>query len=183
MPTLRHSGSRALPLFRRLKRLAMPVAALALATTPLLAASTATAGRVQLVKSPGGIEAWLVESHDVPLIDMSILFKGGDLQDRPGKAGTALITGYMFNEGGGDLNPEQFIAARDEIGASIGAEASSESVQVTFQTVSEHRDRAFELLALAFNAPRNEQGSFDRGLRELSGSQESALTDPVRSPA
>ena len=87
------------------------------------------------MKSPGGIEAWLIESHEVPMIDMAVAFKGGDLQDRPGKAGTAMATAYMFNEGGGDLSSEQFIAARDEIGVSLGADAYSEYVQVNFRTV------------------------------------------------
>lgn len=175
MPMFSRTSDAQSPARLALKRLVLPVAALALFAG---ATTSATAGRVQLVKSPGGIEAWLIESHEVPMIDIAVAFKGGDLQDRPGKAGTAMATAYMFNEGGGNLTSEQFIAARDEIGVSLGADAYAEYVQVNFRTVSEYKDKAFDLLSLSFGSPRFDQPAFDRGSRELIGSLENALSDP-----
>ena len=40
-------------------------------------------------KAPGGITAWLVEEHSVPLIAMRFAFEGGSSQDPAGKEGLA----------------------------------------------------------------------------------------------
>jgi zinc protease len=66
----------------------------ALSTVMLAALSVfpneAHAMKVQEVKSPGGIEAWLVESNTVPLIAMRFAFEGGgSTQDPSGKEGVA----------------------------------------------------------------------------------------------
>ena len=55
----------------------------------LLPASRAVAMNIQVVKSPGGITAWLVEEHSVPLIGMRFAFEGGSAQDPAGKDGVA----------------------------------------------------------------------------------------------
>ena len=44
---------------------------------------------IKKVKSPGGITAWLVEEHSVPLIAMRFAFEGGSAQDPVGKEGVA----------------------------------------------------------------------------------------------
>ena len=41
-------------------------------------APEAKAMKIQSVKSPGGIEAWLVEEHSVPLFALRFSFEGGD---------------------------------------------------------------------------------------------------------
>ena len=43
--------------------------------------------KIQEVKSPGGITAWLVEEHSVPLIALRFAFEGGSSQDPDGKEG------------------------------------------------------------------------------------------------
>ena len=45
--------------------------------------------KIERVTSPGGIEAWLVESHANPLIAMRFAFRGGATQDPKGKEGLA----------------------------------------------------------------------------------------------
>ena len=45
----------------------------------------AHAMKIQAVKSPGGIEAWLVEEHSVPLVALRFSFDGGNAQDPAGK--------------------------------------------------------------------------------------------------
>ena len=46
---------------------------------------------VQKVVSPGGIEAWLVEDHAIPVISMQFGFDGGALTDPNGKEGRASL--------------------------------------------------------------------------------------------
>ena len=55
--------------------------------------------KIQVVKSPGGITAWLVEEHSVPLIAMRFAFEGGNAQDPAGKEGLAHFLAGMLDEG------------------------------------------------------------------------------------
>ena len=49
--------------------------------------------KIQVVKSPGGITAWLVEEHSVPLIALRFAFEGGTAQDPEGKEGLSQFPG------------------------------------------------------------------------------------------
>ena len=54
------------------------------------------ASRVQKVRSPSGIEAWLVEDYSVPLLAVNFGFKGGAAQDPVNKPGVAtLLAGLL----------------------------------------------------------------------------------------
>jgi zinc protease len=59
--------------------------------------------KIQEVKSPGGVTAWLVEEHAIPLIAMRFAFESGNAQDPDGKEGVAHFLASMMDEGAGDL--------------------------------------------------------------------------------
>src|SRR4026209_2528383 len=69
-----------------------------------LAATPAEAMDIKRVTSPGGIEAWLVESHANPLIAMRFAFRGGAAQDPEAKHGLAYFVSGMMDEGAGELD-------------------------------------------------------------------------------
>ena len=94
-----------------------PLAAIVIAGILTLATMPAHAlPRAERVVSPGGIEAWLVESRQVPLITMSFSFKGGALQEPADKAGVAYITSFLFNEGAGGMDSQALSRRRQRIG-------------------------------------------------------------------
>ena len=64
--------------------------------------------KIQSVKSPGGIEAWLVEEHGLPLVTMQFGFMGGSSQDPEDKPGVANFLSAMLDEGAGDIRSEAF---------------------------------------------------------------------------
>ncbi len=64
----------------------------------------AHAMKIQEIKSPGGIEAWLVEAHENPLLALKFSFEGGNAQDPAGKDGVANFLTAMLDEGAGDLD-------------------------------------------------------------------------------
>ena len=55
--------------------------------------------KIERVMSPGGIEAWLVESHANPLIAMRFAFRGGASQDDPGQGRSRLF--HLGHDGRG----------------------------------------------------------------------------------
>ena len=62
------------------------VAALAMVLA-VLAPRPASATQIQRVVSPGGIEAWLVEEHSIPLISVQFSFLGGPPRIRRARRG------------------------------------------------------------------------------------------------
>ena len=143
-------------------------------------AATASAMKIQTVKSPGGIEAWLVEEHSVPLIAMRFAFEGGSSQDPAGKEGVANFLTAMMDEGAGDLTAIQFQERMEEIAMRMGFEDSRDALYGSFETLTESRDEAVELLRLAINAPRFDPDAVERIRGQLLTSLAFAAKDPDR---
>ncbi|MFZ1105736.1 MAG: pitrilysin family protein [Hyphomicrobiaceae bacterium] len=159
---------------RRLKRLALfAAAALVAITTPALALP-----KVQKVVSPGGIEAWLMELNDAPLITFRLAFDGGQLLDPAGKYGTTAMAAYMFDEGAGPYDSFELKTRLTRIAANLGASSSTEYMYVSFSTPSAYKDEAFELLGLALNAPRFDAEPIARAHAHYLNSVEGQLRSP-----
>ena len=120
------------------------------------------AERVQHVVSPGGVVAWLVEDYAVPLVAMDYSFHGGATQDPQGKAGAASLLAGMLDEGAGDLDAEAFHRALDDHSIRLSFNAERDDFGGRLQTLSRHTGKAFELLALAVNAPRFDAAPLER---------------------
>lgn len=109
---------------------------------------------VQTVRSPGGVEAWLVEEHSLPLIAVDFAFDGGASRDPENAAGSAYLVSGLLDEGAGDLDAEAFQGRMADHAISLGFDARRDDFHGYLQTLSTHRDAAFDLLALALNKPR-----------------------------
>ncbi len=82
--------------------------ALALLVLVLIFAAPAWATTVERVVSPGGIEAWLVEAHEIPILSVSVAFRGGADTDPAGKEGLANMVSGLLDEGAGDLDSQAY---------------------------------------------------------------------------
>ncbi|MCA8934222.1 MAG: insulinase family protein, partial [Rhodospirillaceae bacterium] len=131
------------------------IAVLAVACTLVLRPiAPAAATEVERVVSPGGIEAWLVEAHAVPVIALSASFAGGNGNDPENLAGLANLTSYLLDEGAGDLDSETFQRRESETGTRMWFSDGQDRFSVDLRTTTEYADDAFELLHLALTAPR-----------------------------
>ena len=129
---------------------------------PFSGASTASAMNIQTIKSPGGIEAWLVEEHSVPLMALRFAFDGGSSQDPAGKEGVANFITAMMDEGAGDIQSAQFQERMEEIAMRMSWDDSKDSLYGSFETLTANRDQAIELLKLAVNKPRFDAEAAER---------------------
>jgi len=131
--------------------------------TALPADSSARSGiDIQSVTSPGGITAWLVEDDTIPLIAMQFSFGGGAAVDPDDKAGLANFLSTMLDEGAGELDSEAFQRRIAELSIRLSFNAQRDHFQGSLQTLSEHRDEAFELLRLALTEPRFDAEPLER---------------------
>lgn len=149
--------------------------------TALLFAFTspeAHAMKIQAVKSPGGIEAWLVEEHSVPLIALRFAFNGGNAQDPDGKEGLANFLTGMLDEGAGDLNAVTFQQRMEDIAMRMSFEDGRDEIYGSLETLSANRDKAVELLRLAVVKPRFDADAVERVRAQLIASLDFADKNP-----
>jgi len=142
--------------------------------------TSAFAMKIQKVKSPGSIEAWLVEEHSVPLMAMRFSFEGGNSQDTAGKEGLANFLTAMMDEGAGDLTAIQFQQRVEEIAMRMGFDDSRDALYGSFETLTENRDASVELLRLAINHPRFDPDAMERIRGQLLAGLAFAAKDPDR---
>jgi zinc protease len=117
---------------------------------------------IKRIKSPGGIEAWLVESHDNPLIAMRFAFRGGAAQDPVGKDGVAYFVSGMMDEGAGDLDSVHFQDRLQSFAMRMDFDASRDVMLGNIQMLTANRDESFDLLRLALTSPRFDTDAVER---------------------
>ncbi|MGI9374076.1 MAG: M16 family metallopeptidase [Hyphomicrobiales bacterium] len=132
-----------------------------------LFARDARAVDIQQVKSPGGIEAWLVEDRSIPLITVRFAFEGGTAGDPKDLEGVAHYLSGMLDEGAGDLPSKDFQKRVKDLAMRLSFEAGRDRFYGTFQTLSKNRDEAFGLLALALNEPRFDDEPLERVRKQI----------------
>ncbi len=128
---------------------------------------SAHAMQIKTFKSPGGIEAWLVEDHSNPLMALKFSFEGGNAQDPAGKEGLANFLTAMLDEGAGDLDSGAFQERMETIAMRMSYEDSRDAFYGNFETLTANRDEAVELLTLAINKPRFDVDAVERIRKQL----------------
>ncbi len=126
------------------------------------AAAQGSKMNIQEVTSPGGIKAWLVESHDNPLIAIRFAFRGGASQDAPGKEGQAYFVTSMMDEGAGDLDAAAFQEREQALAMRMEFDAGRDVMLGTLQTLTENKDDVFDLARLAMLEPRFDEDALER---------------------
>lgn len=138
----------------------------------------ARAAEVQRVVSPGGIEAWLVEDHSLPLVAMEFSFAGGSAGEPPAKAGLAEMTAALLTEGAGDLDSQAFHTRLEDLAVELTFTAGRDRFSGTLRTLTRHRDQAFDLVHLALTAPRFDAGDVERVRAQFLAGLRRAASDP-----
>jgi zinc protease len=136
-------------------------AAASLIVAPAQAAEVSSMS-IERVTSPGGIEAWLVESHANPLIAMRFAFRGGSSQEDAGKEGLAYFISAMMDEGAGDLDAIAFQEREQALAMRMDFDASRDVMLGNVQTLTANKDEVFDLVRLALTKPRFDQDAVER---------------------
>lgn len=159
------------------RRSAQLVPAIALCTILWLGTARAAVD-VQRVVSPGGIEAWLVEEHSVPILSVRFVFRGGSKLDPMGKEGLAELASGTLNEGAGDLDALAYQKAIDDNAIRLRFDVGLDEFGGILETLTERRDKAFELLALALADPIFDAEAVDRVRGQLISGLERNAKNP-----
>jgi zinc protease len=129
-----------------------------LTASPTLTSPT----QAKSVISPGGVEAWHVESDVVPLIAVAFTFEGGSAQDPEDKPGVAQMLARLLDEGAGPYDSDAFQERLAGRAIELSFNAGNDAVGGSLKTLVKHADEAFDLLRLALNEPRFDADSIER---------------------
>ena len=146
--------------------------------TLVMPKAASRAAGVQIVTSPGGITAWLVEDYAVPLVAFDIAFHGGSAQDPDGQAGSASMMASLLDEGAGPYDADAFHRALDDKAIEISFSADRDIISGRLKTLSKNVDAAVELLRLSICEPRFDTPAVDRVRAQLSASLRRESKDP-----
>jgi len=117
---------------------------------------------IERVVSPGGIEAWLVEDHSIPVVSLSLSFLGGSALDPADKPGLAAMVSSLIDEGAGDLDSKAFQKRLADLSITLNFDVDLDAFSGQLKTLRENYEEAFSLLALALNEPRFDAEPIER---------------------
>lgn len=108
-------------------------------------------------------EAWMSEHHAVPVINVKLAFRGaGTASDPENQGGRAQMVASLLNEGAGDMDALAFQKALEDHAIQMRFAVEEDLLLVSMQTLSEHAEKAFELLGLALSSPRLDAAAIER---------------------
>ena len=120
------------------------------------------AAKIQLLTSPGGIQAWFVQDATVPLIAMEYSFAGGAAQDPSDKPGVGNLVAGLIDEGSGDMDSKTFHERLERRAIELSFNATRDQFRGSLRMLKDTKDEAFELLRSALTSPKFDAADVER---------------------
>lgn len=133
-----------------------------------LIASPAAAMRDPIIPitTAAGVEIWLVERHEVPVIAIHMGFLRGAVNDPPHKRGVANLLAAVLNDGPADLPLQRYRRALDSMSSSIGFSASLNYFRASLFSITDNLDATISLMQETLTSPRLDRATL---MRERTG--------------
>jgi zinc protease len=137
-----------------------------LLTTALLSAQGYKLPPYEKFVLKNGLTVYLMEQHEVPVMDVSVILPAGAIYDGE-KAGLASLTadGLMF--GTKKYKKDKLEEELDFIGASINTYANKESAELSASFISKDKDKVLELIKEVLLEPSFDPEEFDKEKKRL----------------
>jgi zinc protease len=110
---------------------------------------------------PNGLELWVVERHDLPIVNAVLTVRAGAANDGA-DAGLATVTAGLLDEGSTSRSGPGFARAVEGLGIQLNAGAGIERTTVSLQTLTTTADSAFALLGELVAQPAFDSAEFER---------------------
>ncbi len=96
-------------------------------------------------KLSNGLELLIAERHELPILTLDLVVKGGEALVPPGKEGLASLTASLLTEGTESKDSLELAGALSRLGASIDADGGLESSGLSLTTLTRHLDEALDI--------------------------------------
>ena len=145
---------------------------------PLPLKPSVSALKIQDVNSSKGINAWVVESHEVPVVSLALAFKNaGTAADPKGLTGLAHLLSGMLDEGAGDWDSQGFVKFLLEKNIQLSVSATQDTFQISFRTIKQNVADAFLVLNKILTQPHFAKDALNRVKNQILTSLTQSLYD------
>lgn len=102
---------------------------------------------IQKRQLSNGLPVWIVELHEVPVAQVSVVVLNGTADDPAGKFGIASLTAAMLTEGAGTRSSLEIADAVDFLGADLSAAAGIDSTAIRLHVPVARLSEALPIMA------------------------------------
>ena len=114
------------------------------------------------VELDNGVVLLISERHDVPLVGLEAIIRGGAIQDPEGLNGLANLLAGMLEKGAGDRDAAAFAESVDAVGGVLSASAGLESLRISADFMSHDAELLIELLTDLLRRPTLDEDEFEK---------------------
>lgn len=158
----------------------MPIKPFLAALLLSLPLSVEAALTIQHWQTAQGARVYFVESHELPILDISVDFPAGSARDPSGKAGLAQLTHGLLDQGAGGLSDTDIAHRLADVGAVMGGALDRDRAGVGLRTLSSVAEKtaALDTLARVLQQPDFPQAVIKREKQRLIAGIREAEADP-----
>lgn len=134
--------------------------------------------RIEKGKLSNGLAVWIVERHEVPVVQLSLVLPAGGEQDPPESFGLASFTSDLLTEGAGGRTALELADELDFLGADLSASSGFDDASVDLYVPVARLKPALELMRLVVAQPDFPADEIERRREELLTEFLQARDDP-----
>jgi len=108
-----------------------------------------------------GINIYGIAYDEVPLVNYSLVIKGGHLLDEPEMPGAAYLVAELLTEGTATRTPEELEEAIDMLGANINVYGGEQSISISVNTLARNFKSTVALVEEILLEPRWDEEQFE----------------------
>lgn len=124
-----------------------------------------------------GLTVYLMEQHEVPMINVSVILPAGAIYDGT-QNGLASLTATALMHGTGSMSKSQIEEELDFLGASVNTYASKEAAGVSAKFAAKDRDKVLNILKEVLTNPAFDAKEFDKEKQRTIAGLEQAKESP-----
>lgn len=135
---------------------------------------------IQNWRTPQGANVLFVETHDLPLLDISVEFAAGSAYDGAQNSGLASLTRYMLALGAAGMSDNDIARRFEDVGANLGGSLDRDRAGLSLRTLSSAREReqAIDIFIKVLQRPDFPQAVLEREKARTIANLKQALTRP-----
>jgi zinc protease len=136
--------------------------------------------RIEHWQAPNGARVLFVEDHNLPMLDVAVVFAAGSGFDTAAKSGLAGLTHGMLDLGAEGLSEDDIARTMADIGAQLGGHFDADRAGLTVRTLSSEAERqqALDVLARMLQRPLFPEAVLAREKNRLIAGLKEAETKP-----
>jgi zinc protease len=135
--------------------------------------------QIQKRQLSNGLPVWLVELHEVPVVQVNLLVLGGSASETGKKFGVSSLTAAMLEQGAGSRSALEIADAIDYLGADLSAASGFDSTAVRLHVPVSHLAEALPIMADVALRPTFPKDELERQRRQRLTSLLQGRDDPA----